>query len=54
MKKIRVNFVDFWPDFQKDNNYFYHLLSQKYDVEIDEEGLNPDLLFFSVDYGKKK
>jgi hypothetical protein len=53
MKKIRVNFVDFWPDFQKDNNYFYHLLSQKYDVEIDEEGLNPDLLFFSVDYGKK-
>ena len=49
---IKINFVDFWDNFQKDDNYFYHLLSTKYDVEIDEE--DPDLLFFSVDYGKKR
>jgi alpha(1,3/1,4) fucosyltransferase len=51
MKKIKVNFTDFWTGFAKDDNYFYHLLSQKYDVEISED---PDLLFFSVDYGRKK
>jgi hypothetical protein len=48
MKKLKVNFVDFWPFLYKTDNYFYNLLSLKYDVEIDEE--NPDVLFFSVDY----
>jgi len=48
MKKLKVNFVDFWPYFYKTDNYFYNLLSLKYDVEIEEE--NPDVLFFSVDY----
>ncbi len=52
MKKVKINFVDYWPDFQKDNNYFFHLLNSKYDVEINEK--DPDLLFFSVDYSKKK
>jgi len=52
MENLKINFVDFWPDFCKDNNYFYHLLNQKYNVIIDEE--EPDLLFFSVDYGRKK
>ena len=51
MKKIKLNFADFWTGFAKDDNYFYHLLSQKYDVEMSED---PDLLFFSVDYGRKK
>jgi len=45
---IKVNFVDFWFDFDKRNNYFYHLLSSQNEVVIDEE--DPDLLFFSVDY----
>ena len=48
MKKLKVNFVDFWPYLYKTDNYFYNLLSLKYDVEIDEK--NPDVLFFSVDY----
>ena len=47
-KKLKVNFVDFWPNLVKDDNYFYNLLKLEYDVEIDEE--NPDVLFFSVDY----
>jgi len=51
MKKLKLNFTDFWNGFEKDDNYFYRLLSQKYDVEISED---PDLLFFSVDYGRKK
>ena len=50
--KIKINFVDFWPGFQKDNNYFYHLLSTRYDIAIDES--DPDLLFFSVDYARAK
>ncbi len=44
MKEIKINFVDFWPGFDKKNNYFYNLLIQKYKVSIDE---NPDLLFYS-------
>jgi len=51
-KQIKVNFVDFWPGFNKNYNYFYHLLKQKYDVVINEE--DPDLLFFSVDYARRK
>ncbi len=49
---LKINFCDFWPDFQKDNNYFYHLLSTSFDVEIDEA--DPDLLFFSVDYARQR
>jgi hypothetical protein len=45
---ITVDFVDFWPNFVKNDNYFYHLLSQEYDVIITEN--KPDLLFHSVDY----
>lgn len=46
-KKIKVNFSDFWTNFLKEDNFFYHTLSLKYDVEISD---NPDVLFFSVDY----
>lgn len=52
MRKLRLNFVDFWPNFIKDDNYFYNLLNTKYDVQIDE--VNPDILFFSVDYENKR
>lgn len=45
MKKIKVNFVDFWPGFDKTNNYFYNLLKDGFDVEISH---NPDYLFFSI------
>ena len=54
MKEIKINFVDFWPGFNKTNNYFYNLLIQKYKVIIDED---PELLFYSCynsDYLKYK
>jgi hypothetical protein len=45
VKDIRIEFVDFWPDLMKTNNYFYNLLSECYNVTID--GTNPDLVFYS-------
>jgi hypothetical protein len=45
MKKLKINFVDFWPGFNKIDNYFYNILSKKYIIEICD---NPDYLFFSV------
>lgn len=43
--KIKVNFVDFWPDFNIENNFILNILNQKYDVFISND--NPDLIFFS-------
>ena len=44
-RKIKIDFVDFWPGFIKTDNYFYNLLKEEFDVEITS---NPDYLFFSV------
>lgn len=52
VEKLKINFVDFWPNFLKTDNYFFHLLSTKYEVAIDET--DPDVLFFSVDYNKRR
>jgi hypothetical protein len=51
-EKIKIFFTDFWPNFVLNDNYFYHLLKQKYDVTI--SNTKPDILFFSVDYSNKK
>jgi alpha(1,3/1,4) fucosyltransferase len=45
MKNIKLDFADFWPGFQKENNYFYNLLSAHYDIEISSQ---PDFLIYSV------
>lgn len=45
MKKIKIDFSDFWGGFDKTNNYFYNLLKEEFDVIITD---NPDYLFFSV------
>ncbi|NLG02824.1 MAG: glycosyltransferase [Clostridia bacterium] len=45
MKKIKINFSDFWDDLNVNDNYFTNLLKQHYDVEISP---NPDYLFCSV------
>jgi hypothetical protein len=50
MKELRIDFVDFWPNFHKKDNYFYHLLSQEYLVKIDE--VNPDIVFGSYGYDR--
>ena len=52
MDRLSINFVDFWPNFQKADNYFYHLLSTAFEVSIDEE--TPDILFHSVDYNNQQ
>ena len=50
MKKLRLKFVDFWGDMNKpEGNYFYEILSRKYDVEFSDE---PDIVFFS-NYGNE-
>ncbi len=45
MEKLKVNFVDFWSGFDKVNNDFYRILSEKYEIEISDK---PDYLFYSV------
>jgi hypothetical protein len=45
MKKIKINFTDFWPGFDKTNNYFYNLLKEEFEVEISSQ---PEYLFFSI------
>lgn len=45
LKKIKIDFCDFWGGFEKANNYFYNLLSKDFDVEISSD---PDFLFYSV------
>lgn len=51
-KILSVDFVDFWPNFKKTDNYFYHLLSRDYNVVITSE--RPQLLFHSVDYFREQ
>ena len=52
MKKLKINFVDFWPNFKKNDNYFFNLLSTKYELIIEES--NPDFIFFSLGFGKNE
>lgn len=47
MKTIRVNFTDFWKDFDPKNNSFLRKLEKNFKVELCED---PDYLFFSC-YG---
>jgi len=42
---LKIDFVDFWPNFRKNDNYFYHLLKTKYTIEINDT--DPDLIFCS-------
>jgi hypothetical protein len=51
-ERLKINFVDFWPNFFKTDNYFYHLLSTEFDVLIDEN--EPDILFHSVSYSNEQ
>lgn len=43
-KTIRLLFTDFWRGFKPTDNFFYHLLSRRYTVEISP---NPDCVIFS-------
>lgn len=45
MRKIKVNFADFWSSFNKEDNDFANILRERYEVEISD---NPDYLFYST------
>jgi hypothetical protein len=42
--KLNIKFADFWTSFNKEDNFFTQLLSEKYNVQISE---NPDILFYA-------
>ncbi len=45
MPKIRIKFVDFWPGFDPEDNYFYHLLGMRYQVVLSD---HPDFVICSL------
>jgi hypothetical protein len=44
-KHIKINFSDFWPGFNKGDNYFVELLRTQYSLEITDK---PDFLIYSA------
>lgn len=48
MKKIKINFVDFWGSFNPNDNFILDALNKNFDVEISD---NPDFLF-CASFGK--
>ena len=44
-EKKKLNFVGFWPNFNKTNNLFCDILRERFDIEISD---NPDYLIASV------
>ena len=44
MKKIKIDFVDFWDGFDKYNNFITDVLKTKYELIISEQ---PDYIFYS-------
>jgi hypothetical protein len=46
---LRLDFADFWSDFVKNDNFFYHLLARRYDVKLVPD---PDFLIYSF-FGKR-
>ena len=44
---MKVAIIDFWPNFELENNYFFHLLKDVVDLEINQ--VDPDLMFLHSD-----
>lgn len=44
-RKIKIKFVDFWADFEDNNNFILNILRQYYICELSD---TPDYLFFST------
>lgn len=49
MRTIKIDFIDFWSTWNKEDNYFINLLRTCYQVEISPD---PDFIIYSV-FGKK-
>ncbi|HWQ92588.1 MAG TPA: glycosyltransferase family 10 [Clostridia bacterium] len=41
---VRLDFCDFWPGYRKTDNFFYHLLRRRFNVEITDQ---PEFLIYS-------
>src|SRR6266699_6330856 len=44
MRKVRLDFCDFWPGFCKTDNFFWDILKTRFDVELHAQ---PDFLIYS-------
>mgnify|MGYP003641916191 CR=1 FL=1 len=44
---MKIAFIDHWPNFRLENNYFFHLLKSAYELEVNQ--VDPDLLFLHTD-----
>ena len=49
MKKIKINFVDFWSGFNAEKNEYVDILKERYEIEISSK---PDYIFCSL-FGTK-
>ena len=47
--RLKIDFADFWGHFEKTDNYFWHLLSRNYELELSPD---PDFLIYSA-YGRE-
>lgn len=45
METLRIYFADFWKSFDMQDNYFWNLLSEQYQLVLDPE--KPEILFYS-------
>jgi alpha(1,3/1,4) fucosyltransferase len=45
---VKIGFADFWKHFNKSDNYFFHLLSKRFEVQLSD---SPDFLLYS-NYGE--
>ncbi|RYE32725.1 MAG: hypothetical protein EOP48_30965, partial [Sphingobacteriales bacterium] len=48
-RSIKIDFVDFWPGFDKQDNFLWHVLSERFNLVISDK---PDYLIYS-NYGTK-
>lgn len=48
-QRVRIDFCDFWPNFDRHNNFFTQLLRPRFDVQVVDD---PDFLIHSC-FGKK-
>ena len=46
MDKLKIFFVDFWPEFEKDENFITPILKKYFDVVVTKN--KPDVLFHSI------
>src|SRR5277367_6770795 len=44
MRKIRIDFCDFWPNFRKDDNVLWRMLKPRFDLELHD---HPDFIIYS-------